>query len=90
MGGAACAIPHQAILGSETSPPTDSHKWPVWDVKLRRCFEQSNIVSGLEQMDQEQPDQHIADTICTLLTKPSWTLDDRTALCNYLDALYDD
>lgn len=83
MGGAACAVPHNAILGGETSPPTDPHKWPLWDIKLRRCFEQSDIVAGIVEKGYD-------DQVCDLLKKSDWSLEDRTTLCDLLDSLYED
>lgn len=80
MGGAACAIPHFAIMANE-SIPTNPSKWPEFDKKLRDCFTQPDIVQGIVEAGS-------ADACCDLLKKSSWTLTDRTALKDMLDALY--
>ena len=82
MGGAACAIPHFAIMADEDIP-THAGKLLAFDQKLRRCFEQSDIVAGIVEAGQE-------DAVCEILKRSQWTLADRTALKDMLDALYDE
>ncbi len=82
MGGAACAIPHFAIMANE-SIPTNPSKLPEFDKKLRACFTQPDIVAGIVEAGK-------ADAACAILKNPHWSLVDRTALKDMLDALYDE
>jgi hypothetical protein len=81
MGGAACAIPHLAIMANETIP-TNPAKLPAFDAKLRECFTQTDIVHGIEDAGK-------TDAACLILQKTTWSAADRSALVDMLDALYD-
>jgi hypothetical protein len=81
MGGAACAIPANAIMGG-MEIPTHAKLLPVFDGRLRTAFAQSDVVAGIVAAGKGQ-------AACDILAKPTWTDLDRSNLYDMLEALYD-
>lgn len=80
MGGIVCAIPHKAILRFD-EVPSDRRKITQFDAQLRRCFEQPQIVEGIDAAGHGYK-------ACELLELRGWDDKHRNALLQMLKGLY--
>jgi len=86
MGGAACAIPHLAIMrpfvaGNKSVVPTDPTLLPEFDAKIVKCCAHTEINRAFE-------DDEKVDAVCAIMGKPNWSPHDRQTINDMLNALY--
>jgi len=86
MGGAACAIPHLAIMrpfvaGNKSVVPTDAALLPEFDAKIAKSCTHPEINKAFED------GEHV-DAVCAIMSKPTWSAHDRQTINDMLNALY--
>jgi hypothetical protein len=86
MGGAACAVPHLAIMrpfvsGNKSVVPTDTALLPQFDEKIARACAHPEINKAFE-------DDEKTDDVCAIMGKPIWSPRDRQTINDLLNALY--
>lgn len=83
MGGLVCHNVRVAIL-QFNAVPTEPAKVSQFDKEMRTLYANPIIADSLESMDPSPLPAAIA-----VLSKPSWSLADRTTLLNIVESLYE-
>lgn len=75
-------VHRQAVLQFQTVP-TEPHEQEKFDAQIRELYNAPTIA---ESLVTDTPNSVLA--LCAILAKTSFTMEDRTALLNGIEALY--
>lgn len=80
MGGYVCMVHRNAVL-KFTSVPTQPVQQAQFDEQIRHLYTliAQDVVNDTDQVE----------TVCNILIKPSFTMEDRTKLLDVVESLYE-